>query len=227
MNYQDYQRKKHAKKNLSSKPAAKIAVSAVATAQKRGKPAASKPRASTALMEEKKSKNTSKKTSPKHNQKTQIISAPVAHASSIQEPQGIPTQQLPVVQQEPVQEKQSLDVPEQKPAPVDESTETRDMDDQFDADNVIFVGYEQLDECVVSSKIQQSIQQCWTPPVGVAPETTCQMRVTISAQGAATDVMLEQGSGIVVYDISARQALRQVIYPKEVWNKTITIVLGN
>jgi len=109
----------------------------------------------------------------------------------------------------------------------DESLDQADNGETFDEDNVIFVGYEQLDECVIGSKIQTAIQQCWTVPIGIGAGVSCQMRVVVSDQGNAQSVAIDKGSGIFVYDSSARRALLQVEYPKEVWNKTITIVLGN
>ena len=109
----------------------------------------------------------------------------------------------------------------------DESVDQTDNGEVFDEDNVIFVGYEQLDECVIGSKIQTAIQQCWTVPIGLGAGVSCQMRVVVSDQGNAQSVTIDKSSGVFVYDSSARRALLQVEYPKEVWNKTITIVLGN
>jgi hypothetical protein len=94
-------------------------------------------------------------------------------------------------------------------------------------DEVIFVGYEQFDECVISSKIQQAVVQTWTPPVGIDVGTSCEMKIKVSSQGTADTVEIIKGSGILVYDTSARTALSQVEFPQEVYGKVIRIVLGN
>lgn len=127
-----------------------------------------------------------------------------------------------------VQEVQAVDTVDSVDLSDDKNSSTdKNSAESFDVDNVIFVGYQQLDECVIGSKIQHSIQQCWTPPIGVTPTTSCQMRVTISDEGVACMVKIEKSSGVLVYDTSARLALLQVEYPKEVYGKTITIDLGN
>lgn len=102
-----------------------------------------------------------------------------------------------------------------------------DQTENLIQDDVIFIGYEQLDECVVGSKIQQVIQQNWTVPVGIQSGLSCHMKVAVSAQGFAQTVTIEKGSGVFVYDNSARSTLLNIEYPREVYNKTISIVLGN
>jgi hypothetical protein len=95
------------------------------------------------------------------------------------------------------------------------------------SDNVVFVGYEQFDECVIGSKIQHAITQSWTPPVGVDQGVCCEMKVTVSPDGTADSIEVVKTSGILVFDMSARTALQQIEFPKEVHSKTIMIVLGN
>jgi len=115
-----------------------------------------------------------------------------------------------------------------QPIDQEQNVDTQQIQGQEESlDEVIFVGYEQFDECVISSKIQQSVVQNWTPPVGIDPGTACEMKVNISLQGAANSVEIIKSSGILVYDISARTALSQVEFPQEVYGKTIRIVLGS
>lgn len=96
-----------------------------------------------------------------------------------------------------------------------------------DTDNVIFVGYEQYDACVISSKIQQEIVQSWTPPTGLDPEISCEMKVVIAPNGTVDTIEIIKSSGVLVFDISARSALQQIEFPQQVHGKTIMIVLGN
>jgi hypothetical protein len=101
------------------------------------------------------------------------------------------------------------------------------LDDDFDEDNVIFVGYEELEQSVVGSKIQHTIQQIWTPPVGMKQDVSCEVQVKINGQGQAEQAKVIKPSGVFVYDASARKTLLTIEYPKEVFNKNITILLGS
>jgi colicin import membrane protein len=103
---------------------------------------------------------------------------------------------------------------------------TLDQDDDFDEDNVIFVGYQELDQSIVGSKIQHMIQQSWMPPVGMKPGITCEVLVSLNKDGVVINAKVARGSGVFVYDACARKTLQKIEYPVEVWNKTITIVLG-
>lgn len=95
------------------------------------------------------------------------------------------------------------------------------------SENIIFVGYEQFDECVIGSKIQHAIIQSWTPPVGLDQGVCCEMKITISSDGIADSIEVAKTSGVLVFDMSARTALQQIEFPKEVHGKTIMIALGN
>lgn len=100
------------------------------------------------------------------------------------------------------------------------------IDDDIDLENVVFLGRDQFDNSIVASKLKQAVEQCWTSPVGIKKGTICQMRVHINQNGSADEVKIVQSSKIIMYDLPARKALLAMKYPKEVWNKTITIALG-
>jgi|GEM_PF-1184911 len=101
-----------------------------------------------------------------------------------------------------------------------------DLSDDIDLEQVVFFGREQLDNSIVASKLKQAVEQCWNPPVGIKKGTSCQMRVHVNSRGKAEEVKIIQSSRILMYDSPARKALFAMHYPKEVWNKTITIALG-
>ncbi|OGB85954.1 hypothetical protein A3J41_02220 [candidate division TM6 bacterium RIFCSPHIGHO2_12_FULL_38_8] len=101
------------------------------------------------------------------------------------------------------------------------------VDDDFDENNVIFVGYEELDKSIVGSKIQHSVQQIWTPPAGMSKDVSCEVQIKIGADGQAVQAKVVKPSGVFVYDAAARKTLMALDYPQEVWNKNITIVLGS
>lgn len=97
---------------------------------------------------------------------------------------------------------------------------------EIDVENATFVGYEELDSLTIQHKIQQSVQKYFKPPIGVSKNASCELQVQINKQGVAQQVTVTKSSGIMVYDVSARGAIRHIDFPRDVWNKTITIVIG-
>lgn len=142
---------------------------------------------------------------------------------------------------EPISEKKAVE--ELKVEPVQEVQQTSEMvapandvlqelkqevdDDDFDENNVIFVGYEEIDKSIIGSKIQHSIQQIWTPPVGMQKNISCEVYVKVGADGQALQAKVTKSSGVFVYDACARKTLLAIEYPKEVCGKSITIILGS
>ncbi|MBP9765586.1 hypothetical protein KBD08_04610 [Candidatus Babeliales bacterium] len=178
----------------------------------------------------------SSKTTAQQPKNTKNKSGKVAHksvmaASVAPELPDVPQQVLQQILEQPKLPTQEVvpDVVTTLEPVVQEQLPSQLVDEQetIDENEVIFVGYEQLDECVISSKLQQAIVQVWTSPVGMQEGISCTLKVTVSSQGTADNVVVQQSSGIFVYDSCARTALLQTEYPQEVWNKKIIIALGN
>jgi len=98
--------------------------------------------------------------------------------------------------------------------------------ENLDVDNVTFIGYEQLDSLGVQNNIQQRVLQHFKSPVGIKKDVSCEISVLVGDSGKAKKVTVVRSSGILMYDVSARGAMYKIEFPQEVWNKTITIVLG-
>lgn len=112
---------------------------------------------------------------------------------------------------------------------VKKETETAEKDAQktdLDLDDATFIGYEDLTKLATQEHITRIVQQHFKPPVGMAADVSVELRVQIGYKGKVDKVDVMRSSGIVVYDSSARAALYKANLPQEVWNKTITIVLG-
>lgn len=108
---------------------------------------------------------------------------------------------------------------------IDDSSSEPDFE-ELDLDDVTFIGYEQFDSLAVQNKIQQVVQQNFKSPIGVGKDVTCELSVLVGPQGKSGKVTMVKSSGVRVYDVAARAMLSTIEFPKEVWNKTITIVLG-
>ncbi|MBP7854761.1 TonB C-terminal domain-containing protein [Candidatus Babeliales bacterium] len=104
--------------------------------------------------------------------------------------------------------------------------ESNQIDESLNENDVIFVGAVELQHHMVGSKIQQTIQQHWNVPIGMEQGTSCELQVKIGDAGQAVTLQVIKSSGVLVYDSCARKTLQKIEYPKQVWNKTITIVLG-
>ncbi|MCX5923862.1 MAG: TonB C-terminal domain-containing protein [Candidatus Dependentiae bacterium] len=128
-----------------------------------------------------------------------------------------------ILEIEPVVEQQVVEQPIVEQA----SSSDDSLSDGADLENVIFVGYEQLDNSIIGSKIQQEILQHWNPPIGIPPGVSCQLCVHVDEHGNANSVKVTKSSGRLVYDITARKALSACAFPKEIWNKNNTITLGS
>lgn len=210
VDYDSYQRRKKSKKQTAPLMQQKSTATLAPVQQKA---TSKKSRVTTTMMD--------KKPLLRKKNKIKIV------AQTVQDPIELEVVETKIERPVALTEIASSQVVESVEANKETSTDIAEHEERFDEDNVVFVGYEQLDECVIGSKIQSAIQQCWTVPVGIGAGVSCQMRVAVSDQGAAQSVTIDKGSGVLVYDSCARRALLQVEYPKEVFGKTITIVLGN
>jgi TonB family protein len=95
-----------------------------------------------------------------------------------------------------------------------------------DLADVTFVGYRELEKLQLQSKIQQAVETYWSPPVGMAKNTVCELQVTINSAGAVAHVKIAKSSKIMAFDLAARAAIYRTKFPKDVWDKQIMIELG-
>ncbi|HSW73586.1 MAG TPA: TonB C-terminal domain-containing protein [Candidatus Limnocylindria bacterium] len=201
------------------------------TAQKKG---GAKPTASTQSREAVPEKPTQKTAKPT----TALAAAPVPARKERAQKQAAKSKrqakQAPSVKKEhqelPVQEKKE---PEQKPqevtpppvaqaAPVPEAAPV--VPTEVDtAGDVTYVGRAELEALQMQAEIQQEIERRWRPPVGLAKDLLCQIRVLVDWQGAVQKVAIEQGSGVLIYDVQARNAAREIVFPKAAWGKEIVV----
>ena len=139
-----------------------------------------------------------------------------------------PTLKVADISTKPIERKQEekVETKEVEPKKIEFAKSQELKEQKVDVDDVEFIGYEQLDTLAVQHKIQQHVQEHFTPPVGM-PEGTCsELTVSITGQGKVSKAILVKSSGSLVYDNATRTAIYKTVFPKEVWNKTITIVLG-
>lgn len=73
------------------------------------------------------------------------------------------------------------------------------------------------------AQLQTAVSDAWKPPVGIADECVCDVLIALDAQGKIKDVKVVKSSGVLIYDIAARNALQEAKLPKWTFGRTITI----
>jgi len=91
---------------------------------------------------------------------------------------------------------------------------------------VVYIDKNMQQSLAVGQELREAIAQEWAPPLGIADDTSCDVQVTVDAQGKAELLTVVKKSGIAVFDMAARTAVSRAKYPKSVWGKTIVIHFG-
>lgn len=87
----------------------------------------------------------------------------------------------------------------------------------------IYVGRDEWDALQVERMIQQEVSRCWQPPKGLAQDLACAIKVQVDWQGAVKAVMVEKGSGVLMYDVNARSAVLAMNMPRCTWGKELVL----
>jgi len=90
-------------------------------------------------------------------------------------------------------------------------------------ENVVYVGLHEYEALEVQRQIQQEAQRCWKTPPGVAADVSCQIIVHVDRTGKICDINIAEKSGILMYDVSARQAVYQMEFPRGSWGKEVVV----
>lgn len=73
-----------------------------------------------------------------------------------------------------------------------------------------YIGREELSLLHMQVRIQQMLHTVWKPPVGIAKEVYCQIHFCVNNKGTVERADIYKTSGILLYDISARNAALQL-----------------
>lgn len=82
---------------------------------------------------------------------------------------------------------------------------------------VVVVGGQEYEAMQAYQEIHDEVAQYWQPPLGLVHERPCVIIVAVDQKGRASQVIIEQSSGVLAYDMSARMAAYQSQYPQAVW----------
>lgn len=89
--------------------------------------------------------------------------------------------------------------------------------------NPIILGREEYQMLQAYQSLHETITQNWQAPAGFQPKKECILLVNINNQGTVDTLTVEQSSGILAYDIAARMAVYQSIFPSELKKQSIRL----
>lgn len=87
----------------------------------------------------------------------------------------------------------------------------------------IYIGQDQADLLELQDLIQQEAAIQWRPPVGFSKDLVCVLKILVDWQGAIASVVMEQSSGVLAYDSSARMAVAHMHMPRGAYTKELCI----
>lgn len=91
------------------------------------------------------------------------------------------------------------------------------------AEEVLYLGQEDLGTFELHEMLHDEIERAWRPPAGLACGKFCKVRVLISWQGKAEEIVFEESSRVLAFDTSVRQALLTMKFPKSAYGKELIL----
>jgi outer membrane biosynthesis protein TonB len=196
------------KKAPSQKPAITMVEDKKTTAPKKTQPKA-KPAAKKKPVQKKveSKKDTKKPTPKKESAKPKPVEAPKKEPEKkIEKPEPVPIQ--PQATQEVAQAHNVPTLPDGSSGPI-----------------IIARSAQEAAALTTHLAIQEELLRVWHPPVGVDEHAACTIRVIISTEGTIKSLEVTQPSGILLFDISARAAIQQAVWPRAVWGSALELCL--
>lgn len=74
----------------------------------------------------------------------------------------------------------------------------------------IYVGQVEMAALQMQDEMQIQVSKVWCPPAGLPKDLQCAVKIVIDWNGKPREVIVEQPSGVLMYDISARTAVAQL-----------------
>jgi 2-keto-4-pentenoate hydratase/2-oxohepta-3-ene-1,7-dioic acid hydratase in catechol pathway len=83
--------------------------------------------------------------------------------------------------------------------------------------------YREVEALRKQAQLQKELVQTWKPPIGVSPDCACEISFFVNSTGKIEHIKMVKGSGVMMFDISARQALFAMKMPQWTYGKPFTI----
>lgn len=83
--------------------------------------------------------------------------------------------------------------------------------------------YREVEALRRTAQLQKELIQQWHPPIGVPSDCVCDVSFFVTKRGIIEKVTITKSSGIMMFDISTRQALFSMKMPQWTYGKSLTI----
>lgn len=110
-------------------------------------------------------------------------------------------------------------VKEVKPKPVDPVQ--KPTVNQNKTNEILNINLASHTETELGAEVYGALQSSWAPPVGVAPKKACVVCLQLKNDGTIGSLVIEQSSGIPVYDLAAKAAISKTQFPRQIWNRAV------
>lgn len=95
--------------------------------------------------------------------------------------------------------------------------------DALQAQDTVYMHQDEYDMLVMYEQIQAEVARCWCPPPGVAPGTSCTLTFYVDWQGKAGVCTTVKPSTVLMFDMSARVSLKDMVFLRSSYGKEITL----
>ena len=93
----------------------------------------------------------------------------------------------------------------------------------LEAEDAVYMHQDEYDRFVMYEEIQTEVARCWCPPPGVASGTSCTLTFYVDWQGQAGTSTTLKPSKVLMFDMSARASLKDMVFPRSSYGKEITL----
>lgn len=116
-------------------------------------------------------------------------------------------------------------VPENGAAPDSLNAPTQEAGQALGDTPLVMMGADvSLESVIMQEAVQQEMSEHWHPPVGLSKDLCCHIKVSIAQDGSIEGIAVEQASGILAYDMSARSAVMHMKLPQWAWGKELVLI---
>ena len=90
-------------------------------------------------------------------------------------------------------------------------------------ENPAIIGRYELSALKLQEYVVKKVTQAWHPPVGLPVDTQCTVSFKVTQKGAVDHILMCASSQSLIYDVSVKTALSQIIFEKQARGKDYTI----
>jgi outer membrane biosynthesis protein TonB len=138
-------------------------------------------------------------------------------------PKVVKPQPKKIEEQKPEIKKEIKEEPPIKESPASTQDIPIDQQEVPLGENVVYVGQHEYEALEIQRQIQEEAERCWKAPPGISCDVGCQIVVHIGHDGVVRDITVGQKSGVLMYDVHARQAVSQMTFPRGSWGKEVVV----